>query len=659
MANSTYTETFVPLNKLVIHPDNVRAKSEEAHDEGNIRPLAANIAVRGLLQPLIVRRLEDGKYGVVDGGRRRAALTLLAGDKTAKGFTRAMKVPCREMSAEEGAVVSVSFSGNLQLPMSALERYEAFAAMQDKDGADVATIARAFAITDRQVKEALRLGNIHPEIRAAYRAGKLNLEALKAFDGHPDPEVQLATFKGQMEEFGHIQEWRVRSAFRTRFVRVGHALGQFIKEEYIAAGGDIVADLIEEDSILSDGALIDELLAQKLDDLAEQKRAELGFAWAEAHTSIDWGELSDYGRVYPQPVDLDEEDQARAEALIEKMDKIEEESHEATSAEDLDRLDDEHEALNQEYEALTNAYSEGDKAIAGVIAIWDTSHVDYRIGFVRPEHMPDQEDEPAGQGARTEDPADAAPEDTGPKISAKLRDDMAHVRTRAIGVALAQSPALARDYADFTLITSVLKSGYVRTASTISASRANYGPLEPEGSLKQIEDVYGALQEGLELDWLELDGAGAFNAFRGLSDDARRALLAFAVAHTLEPRTAPGLNNPVREVVEREALPNIRDVWTPDESFLKRLIKPDLLKVLRDVGLRNEAKVYEDGKKSKLVEYMTKLFAEPFATLTDEQRTSVTSWAPELMALPAQDNDHIAPDAEGDPGDDEMAVAAE
>ena len=61
-------------------------------------------------------------------------------------------------------------------------------------------------------------------------------------------------------------------------------------------------------------------------------------------------------------------------------------------------------------------------------------------------------------------------------------------------------------------------------------------------------------------------------------------------------------------------------------------MNPDLLKILRDVGLRNEAKVYESGKKSNLVDYMVKLFAEPFATLTDSQLEAVTNWAPDLMA---------------------------
>ena len=66
---------------------------------------------------------------VLAGGRRLAALALLAEDKSAKGFSAKMNVPCRIVP--EGAdISSLSFSENeTQLPMTALDRFEAFAAM--------------------------------------------------------------------------------------------------------------------------------------------------------------------------------------------------------------------------------------------------------------------------------------------------------------------------------------------------------------------------------------------------------------------------------------------------------------------------------------------------------------------------------------------------
>ncbi|WP_299085742.1 ParB/RepB/Spo0J family partition protein [uncultured Ruegeria sp.] len=650
-----YTDTQIPLNKLVLHPRNVRASTPDSYSEDQIQPLAANIQAHGLLQPLIIQQLEDGTYGVVAGRRRRAALIMLAADKSAKGFTKAMKVACREVPAEDAAITSISYSENaLQLPMDMLDRYEAFTAMRDQDGQGVDAIARAFAIPERKVLEALRLGNIHPEIRAAYREGNLGLEALKRFEAHPDPEVQLETFVGLVQEYGRIDAWRVRSAFQNRFVRIGDKLGAFVVDEYREAGGEVITDLIEEDSILSDSTLINKLLDQKLGDLAEQKREALGFAWSEARTEVEWDTFSDYGRVYPEPIELDDKAQAKADKLVEQMDAIAEESEAADSYEEECRLDEQHDALTSEYEQLTTGYSEGDRAVAGVIAVWERNELDYRVGMVRPEDVPEK----ISTGTSSNTSAGGTDEETaqaGPKISAKLSDDMAHVRTRAMGLALAQSPELARDYAEFTLIRKVLGGAgfYIANASTLSASRASYGPEDPEGSLLQIEEVFATLFDGLETDWLELSGVECFTTFRALSADARAALLAYAVAQTLEPKTAPGLRDEVREAVEREALPNIRDVWTPDEAFLKRLTKPDLITILRDVGLKSEASVYSDGKKSKLVDYMGKLFAEPFATLTPSQLEAVTTWAPDLMAH--------APIEEEEPEDDadEVAIAAE
>jgi len=74
--------------------------------------------------------------------------------------------------------------------------------------------------------------------------------------------------------------------------------------------------------------------------------------------------------------------------------------------------------------------------------------------MVRPELMPDDKAGPstgggAGQGTGTKASSTAG-------WSEALRSDMALVRTRSIALALAQSPDLARDYAEFALIRPVL-----------------------------------------------------------------------------------------------------------------------------------------------------------------------------------------------------------
>ena len=81
------TSQQIEIGKLGQHPANVRAKSVEAYEPENIAHLKASIATLGLIQPLVVQKI-GSTYGVLGGGRRRAALQELAADKSQKGFAK-------------------------------------------------------------------------------------------------------------------------------------------------------------------------------------------------------------------------------------------------------------------------------------------------------------------------------------------------------------------------------------------------------------------------------------------------------------------------------------------------------------------------------------------------------------------------------------------
>ena len=222
--------------------------------------------------------------------------------------------------------------------------------------------------------------------------------------------------------------------------------------------------------------------------------------------------------------------------------------------------------------------------------------------------------------------------------AAKLCTDMAHVRTRAVGLALAKSPQLAQDLADYALIRSVLEDyPSYNTGNTISAQVASRGPSEPTGSLLTLEDGFEALRCTLALGWLEADAEAAFEEFRALGAIERDQLRAFAVAQTLKPTLLANQRDAVRAIAEREVLPNLRDLWTPDEVFLSRLTKPALLAIMKDdLDMRAQAEIYAKSKKSDLVSYMGKLFAAPLPTLTDAQRVRVETWCPSTMSRAVQ-----------------------
>ena len=93
MTNTTaHTTTEVALSKLDLFAENVRRTGRGS----GIEELAASIQAHGLLQSLAVRAKLDadgqptGRYEVVAGGRRLAALKLLAkGKRLPKGAPRA------------------------------------------------------------------------------------------------------------------------------------------------------------------------------------------------------------------------------------------------------------------------------------------------------------------------------------------------------------------------------------------------------------------------------------------------------------------------------------------------------------------------------------------------------------------------------------------
>ena len=198
------TQAFKPVSvnigDLVLHPANVRAKSPETYASENITHLKASIAVLGLLQPLLVQKIK-GKFGVLAGGRRRAALQGLVKDKSAKSFTKNTKIDCRLVPHDCDVTTALSLAENItQVPMNAIDEFEAFARMMEVDGQTPETIAKTFGTTIAAVKGRLRYGLIHPDIRDAARAKSITLDTMKAFADHPSQEVQKEVFEALTKE---------------------------------------------------------------------------------------------------------------------------------------------------------------------------------------------------------------------------------------------------------------------------------------------------------------------------------------------------------------------------------------------------------------------------------------------------------------------------
>jgi ParB family transcriptional regulator, chromosome partitioning protein len=100
-------------------------------------------------------------------------------------------------------------------------------------------------------------------------------------------------------------------------------LGLFVGiEAYEAGGGRVTRDLFsgDDDGFLDDAALVNRLAIEKLEKKAEELRTD--WAWAKAVLDPDYGFLSQYRRIEPQPAEYPPEIAAeldRVEARLEEL----------------------------------------------------------------------------------------------------------------------------------------------------------------------------------------------------------------------------------------------------------------------------------------------------------------------------------------------------
>ncbi|MGE0854006.1 MAG: ParB/RepB/Spo0J family partition protein [Hyphomicrobiaceae bacterium] len=166
--------TQLPLDRLHLSKLNVRKHGPKAIDS-----MAASIRSIGLLQPLVVRRNDDG-FEVVAGERRFKALEKLAREGEPDDTEAATDVPCIVIAAKDDAsAIEASLAENVErLPMDELDQYCAFAALI-REGRSEESIAEAFGTTPAVVRRRLALARLIPDIHRLYRAGEIDGETLK------------------------------------------------------------------------------------------------------------------------------------------------------------------------------------------------------------------------------------------------------------------------------------------------------------------------------------------------------------------------------------------------------------------------------------------------------------------------------------------------
>lgn len=127
---------------------------------GDLEELTKSIAARGVLEPILVRPREDGRFTIVSGERRyRAAIEA--------GLA---EIPCIEMDLSDSELLEVALVENLQRKdLTPFEEADGYRALKDRWAYTHEQIAEAIGKSRVSVTEALAIGRLPEAVKEECR----------------------------------------------------------------------------------------------------------------------------------------------------------------------------------------------------------------------------------------------------------------------------------------------------------------------------------------------------------------------------------------------------------------------------------------------------------------------------------------------------------
>ncbi|PIB26573.1 chromosome partitioning protein ParB [Amylibacter kogurei] len=168
-------EMRIAIEKIHPNPDQPRRD----FDPEELENLAASIAERGVIQPIIVREdpLHQGDYQIVAGERRWRA--------SQKAQLHEIPVLLRKMSDRE--VLEVAIIENVQrADLNAVEEALGYRALMDSFGHTQEQVSTALGKSRSHIANVLRLLNLPADVLTYLRQGKLTAGHARALVGNDD-----------------------------------------------------------------------------------------------------------------------------------------------------------------------------------------------------------------------------------------------------------------------------------------------------------------------------------------------------------------------------------------------------------------------------------------------------------------------------------------
>lgn len=597
------------VNELIFDKDNVRKVTTD------IKALAANIKVNGLIENLVVKKAANDKYAVVAGSRRLSAIKSLE-----KGNEWDPKTPIKCQLCTEEEALEISLAENLHRQnLNPADEFIAFQNLIDH-GTDIPTIAQTHGITETVVKKRLKLASLSPTLIEALRNQEIDLHKAMAFTLTNDHKVQDKIYYDLKDCRWGFDADNIRGAITNDEIlsTAKHAVFVGLKN-YKLAGGSTREDLFEEDIYIQDTDLLQKLVKEKILKIEKDFISE-GWKWAEFHKDMYQWDLRDKMReMKPVTEKKSEAEQKLLTQTLELLAPFEEIEH--PTEQDIETIKE----LMDKVEVYKpkKYYTDNMKSYSGVTFTIDhTGEMVALYGWVKKEDDPNIKPEKKTEKSEKKKAG----------TSNKLKIELAHVNWNILRYELMKNPEVA---ADLFIFESIVKTATYTDTLDISISESMRPGYRAETEIMGQSTLTTDIQKlftDMKLDWKNTDNrAEAFKLFRKLPEEKKRACLAYLSAYTLNPSTISEYKNSPMLAAQKEMRVDTRKHWTPDEVYFKRLNTDKLIEIGSHLLGTDWTSESRSKKKKEIVEDLHNLFAKDSKYGTKEARKNAALWCPEEL----------------------------
>jgi ParB family chromosome partitioning protein len=207
----------IPIHLIEANPNQPR------NSMGDLTELTKSITDKGVLEPILVRPKDDGRYTIISGERRfRAALEA--------GLT---EIPCIEMEVPDNELLEIALIENLQRKdLSPFEEADGFRALQEKHAYTHEQIADAVGKSRVTITEALAIGRLPAAVQHECRRADIESRSFLLELGRLKDEDLMLAMVAAMARGEDMSRDSLREAKREKRRGATSVKGGTLKKAY-------------------------------------------------------------------------------------------------------------------------------------------------------------------------------------------------------------------------------------------------------------------------------------------------------------------------------------------------------------------------------------------------------------------------------------------